>query len=101
MCVRIFSDTLFCARVDGSQAVMNIESATPSRTQSPMESDPCNEGTLYVLCLVHNFLYSNTVSDSVPGEVQSSMRGSVFLQMPDEEPPSLDEQANKDIERFL
>lgn len=51
----MFSDTLFCARVDGSQVVMNIESATPSRTQSPMESDPCNEGTLYVLCLVHNF----------------------------------------------
>ncbi|XP_065897856.1 coiled-coil domain-containing protein 60-like isoform X2 [Dysidea avara] len=67
--------------LDGSQVVMNIESATPSRTQSPMESDPCNEG------------------DSVPGEVQSSIRGSVFLHIPDEEQPSLDEQVTKDMER--
>ena len=51
---------------------------------------------LFVLLLI-----SDVAGDSVPGEVQSSIRGSVFLHIPDEEQPSLDEQVTKDMERLV
>ena len=46
-------------------------------------------------------IFTDVTGDSVPGEVQSSVRGSVFLQLPDEEQRSQDEQVSKDIERLV
>jgi len=46
-------------------------------------------------------IFSDAPGDGVPGEMQSSVRGSVFLQLPDEEQRSQDDQVSKDIERLV
>lgn len=83
------------------QAVISIESAAPSRTQSPMESDSNNEGH-YNPFLVQCFSISNTevAPASGPGETQGSRMGSIFHWGQGTEEQQDVEKLSKDNERL-
>ena len=96
---------IFYYRTDEpQQAVISIESAAPSRTQSPMETDSNNEGYYNPLCGYSDVKCFNINSDvapaSGPGETQGSRIGSVsHWGQGTEEQQQDTEQLSKDSER--